>query len=51
MALDEPTDITDTAQLMLFIQGVTAEFEVTGVLTLIDYLQVRISSKILRKLF
>ena len=29
MALDESTDVTDTAQLLLFIRGVNAEFEVT----------------------
>ncbi|XP_033606840.1 general transcription factor II-I repeat domain-containing protein 2-like [Cryptotermes secundus] len=29
LALDESTDITDTAQLLLFIRGVNADFEVT----------------------
>ena len=29
LALDESTDITDTAQLLLFIRGVNTEFEVT----------------------
>jgi hypothetical protein len=29
LALDESTDVTDTAQLLLFIGGVNAEFEVT----------------------
>lgn len=44
-------DITDTTQTMLFIQRVTAEIEVTEELNLINYLQVRIFSVNLRKLF
>ncbi|KAI5150109.1 hypothetical protein ENBRE01_1306 [Enteropsectra breve] len=29
LALDESTDITDTAQLLIFIRGISAEFEIT----------------------
>lgn len=51
MFLDESIDITDTTQMMLFIHGVTAELEVTEELNLTNYLQVRIFSVNLRKLF
>lgn len=50
LVLDEPTDIPDTAQLMLFILRVNDEFEVTEKLTVINSPQVRIFSKNLRKL-
>lgn len=50
LALDEPTDITDTGQLMLFIRGVNAKFEVNEKLTVINSPLVRIFSKNLRKI-
>ncbi|KOX68953.1 General transcription factor II-I repeat domain-containing protein 2 [Melipona quadrifasciata] len=38
LAVDESTDITDTAQLMLFIRGINTEFEVTEELVSVNSL-------------